>query len=112
MTKILRLYTAFLKNSNHASNVHQTGIISQLDSFLQSCKRPTNNLWEIIKRTKSIGKKGIYLHGSVGSGKTMLMDLFNVAATSENICTKRIHYNEFMLDIHSSNAKNSQLRNT
>ncbi|XP_032441777.1 lactation elevated protein 1 homolog B [Xiphophorus hellerii] len=42
--------------------------------------------------------KGLYIYGNVGSGKTMLMDLFY--SHVENSCKKRVHFNSFMLDIH------------
>lgn len=43
--------------------------------------------------------KGIYLYGGVGRGKSMLMDLFYsvVPLTSK----RRVHFHEFMLDIHA-----------
>ena len=51
--------------------------------------------------------KGIYLHGSVGSGKTKMMDLFFDSIRSSNIADaltgghKRVHFNQAMLSIHS-----------
>ena len=42
--------------------------------------------------------KGLYLHGDVGRGKTMLMDLFFEA--SPVIRKRRIHFHEFMVDVH------------
>ncbi|CAN9507838.1 unnamed protein product [Ophioblennius macclurei] len=42
--------------------------------------------------------KGFYIYGDVGTGKTMLMDLFY--SRVENIRKKRVHFNGFMLDIH------------
>ncbi|XP_047244658.1 lactation elevated protein 1 homolog B isoform X3 [Girardinichthys multiradiatus] len=42
--------------------------------------------------------KGLYIYGDVGTGKTMLMDLFY--SHVENSRKKRIHFNSFMLDIH------------
>jgi len=43
--------------------------------------------------------KGIYLYGGVGRGKSMLMDLFYETAPLE--AKQRIHFHEFMLDIHT-----------
>lgn len=45
------------------------------------------------------GEQGVYIYGGVGSGKTMLMDLFfNVCGEKAKL---RVHYNAFMLSIHS-----------
>jgi protein AFG1 len=42
--------------------------------------------------------KGLYMYGSVGAGKTMLMDLFYKRAAVAR--KRRVHFNSFMLDIH------------
>ncbi|HET7192536.1 MAG TPA: cell division protein ZapE [Pseudolabrys sp.] len=42
--------------------------------------------------------RGLYVYGEVGRGKTMLMDLF--FATSAVIRKRRVHFHEFMADIH------------
>ncbi|XP_063078532.1 lactation elevated protein 1 homolog B isoform X2 [Engraulis encrasicolus] len=47
---------------------------------------------------QSKAPKGFYLHGNVGTGKTMLMDMFY--SHVENSRKKRVHFNAFMLDIH------------
>ncbi|XP_064998550.1 uncharacterized protein LOC103980010 isoform X5 [Musa acuminata AAA Group] len=44
--------------------------------------------------------KGLYLYGGVGTGKTMLMDLFFNQLPS-NWRKKRIHFHDFMLNVHS-----------
>ncbi|KAK6248166.1 hypothetical protein QUC31_019731 [Theobroma cacao] len=44
--------------------------------------------------------KGLYLYGGVGTGKTMLMDLF-FDQLPGNWRKKRIHFHDFMLNVHS-----------
>ncbi len=42
--------------------------------------------------------KGLYVHGEVGRGKTMLMDLFFEATAVRR--KRRAHFHEFMADVH------------
>jgi cell division protein ZapE len=42
--------------------------------------------------------KGLYVHGGVGRGKTMLMDLFFAACRVRR--KRRAHFHEFMADVH------------
>ena len=44
--------------------------------------------------------KGLYLHGDVGSGKTMLMDMFFNTLPPNMAAKKRIHFHHFMQDVH------------
>lgn len=44
--------------------------------------------------------KSIYLWGEPGCGKTLIMDLFFEHLGIES--KKKLHYNEFMLEVHKS----------
>jgi cell division protein ZapE len=55
--------------------------------------------WLFGKREQAGGPlKGLYVYGEVGRGKTMLMDLF--FETSAVIRKRRVHFHEFMADVH------------
>ncbi len=44
--------------------------------------------------------KGLYMYGDVGSGKTMLMDLFYDTLPANIQSKTRIHFHNFMQDVH------------
>lgn len=43
-------------------------------------------------------QRGCYIHGSVGTGKTFLLDCFHRVTP----LSKRVHFHEFMMDVHQS----------
>lgn len=56
--------------------------------------------WLFGKREKTGAPlKGVYIHGEVGRGKTMLMDLFFAASPVQR--KRRAHFHEFMADVHA-----------
>ncbi len=55
--------------------------------------------WLFANRQRTLPQiKGLYIHGAVGRGKTMLMDFFFEASPVER--KRRAHFHQFMLDVH------------
>jgi protein AFG1 len=44
--------------------------------------------------------QGLYLYGDVGTGKTMLMDLFYHTLPPSFTRKRRVHFHAFMIDVH------------
>jgi cell division protein ZapE len=62
--------------------------------------------WLFAKRMPREPVKGLYIHGSVGRGKTMLMDMFFELVPAER--KRRVHFNAFMADVHDRIARHRQ----
>jgi len=54
--------------------------------------------WLFAKRAPRELVRGLYIHGGVGRGKTMLMDMFFELVPAQR--KRRIHFNNFMADVH------------
>ncbi len=83
--------------SYDAAQFEAAQILDELSSKLRDLQQGKTGLSAFFKSRKST-PKGVYLWGGVGKGKTMLMDLFY-----ENVPIKakrRVHFHEFMDEIH------------
>lgn len=77
---------------------HLAALERQLDQHRLA--RKSSSLGWLFGQREQAGAplRGLYVYGEVGRGKTMLMDLF--FATSAVIRKRRVHFHEFMADVH------------
>lgn len=67
-----------------------------MDALVEARASPKRSFFR--RRKPSHGVKGLYVYGEVGRGKTMLMDLFFETLPIEK--KRRVHFNDFMTDVH------------
>jgi len=75
-----------------------------LTNRLQAYEPPARtDFFSFFTRRRGEVPKGLYIFGGVGRGKTMLMDLFYETVEFEG--KRRIHFLEFMADVHERIGK-------
>ena len=101
-----------LKSLIESGDLHldpaQTAIAERLDELARSLAaapapaapmRPgLFGKWGKSSPQPPAGPKGLYIHGGVGRGKSMLMDLFYDAVEVPK--KRRVHFHAFMLEVH------------
>jgi cell division protein ZapE len=83
------------------SDPAQLGAAERLDALAQALRvwRPVRSgFMSLFGKTKSEPPRGLYIHGAVGRGKTMLMDLFHETVAYQP--RQRSHFHEFMAEVH------------
>jgi cell division protein ZapE len=84
----------------------QADVATRLDALHRALggwapKRPHKSTWlGLFKRDKTALAEphGLYIHGSVGRGKSMVMDLFFSGAPVKH--KRRVHFHAFMAEMH------------
>ncbi|MFM9938416.1 MAG: cell division protein ZapE [Hyphomicrobiaceae bacterium] len=95
-------YQARVAAGEMDADAAQIAVATRLDDLAHTLAtwRPARgfSLGALFGRRPAAPPKGLYIHGKVGRGKTMLMDLFFEAATFAP--KRRIHFHEFMAETH------------
>ena len=86
-------FRLFCSSKNLEINQNQITTIKLLQDFY--IKNFHSSLLNFFKKENY--KKGFYLHGGVGVGKTMILDFFYDLISKKKL---RLHFNEFMLNFH------------
>ena len=96
-------YAALVARGALTADPAQHDAAALLDTVLAGllADKPKGMLGKLFD-SKTAPVRGLYLHGEVGRGKTMLMDLFFAAAPISG--KRRLHFHEFMDEIHAGMA--------
>ena len=96
-------YAALIAAGEIERDAAQTAVVARLDALETALRehrlagKSSALGWLFGRRAPQI-IKGLYVHGEVGRGKTMLMDLFFEQSAVKR--KRRAHFHEFMLDVH------------
>ncbi len=102
---ITRRYNALVRAGEIDADPHQRAVVARLDRLSDAITRKrmarkTSALgWLFARNAPRDTIRGVYIHGAVGRGKTMLMDLFFKACQADR--KRRTHFNDFMADVHN-----------
>ena len=92
-------FRSFCNLKNLELNQNQVTTIKILENFYK--ENFHSSIFDFFKKENN--KKGFYLHGGVGVGKTMILDFFYDLISKKKL---RLHFNEFMLNFHDFVHKN------
>jgi cell division protein ZapE len=72
--------------------------LNRLQRELEAAPKKGSVLWRMLRKAPE-PIRGVYMWGGVGRGKSMLMDLMRDCL--DGPAKRRIHFHEFMLDVHA-----------
>uniref|UniRef100_F7B7V2 AFG1 like ATPase n=1 Tax=Monodelphis domestica TaxID=13616 RepID=F7B7V2_MONDO len=96
----LEHYDFLIKANELKEDEHQRRVIQSLQELQKNLKGYHIGSKGLFSKlfTKRKPPKGLYVYGDVGTGKTMVMDMFYAYTEVER--KKRVHFHGFMLDVH------------
>ncbi|GJL85103.1 MAG: cell division protein ZapE [Micavibrio sp.] len=102
----LELYQERIKDGALNPDPVQKAAVASLQrlygELIKAHEDQPKNLFEkitgLVRRSKD-APKGVYMHGGVGRGKSMVMDMF-YDCLPDDMHKTRIHFHAFMIDVH------------
>lgn len=112
---VAQRYRHLIDGGAIAEDAAQLGVVAALDRVnddihARRVSSKSSALGWLFARKRDAREpvKGLYVHGGVGRGKTMLMDLFFDVVPARR--KRRVHFNAFMADVHDRIQRHRQAR--
>jgi cell division protein ZapE len=103
MAGVRAAYAALVAGGELRPDAAQAAVAERLQALAMALETPAERPGLLARLTgarPAAPPRGLYIWGGVGRGKSMLMDLF---FASVNVTPKRrVHFHEFMLEIHAA----------
>ncbi|EDV18758.1 hypothetical protein TRIADDRAFT_34674, partial [Trichoplax adhaerens] len=102
------VYKKYILEKGYKEDKNQLKLIDLLTQFSLQIEKPKTLIDKLFSKNSSL-KKGVYLWGKVGRGKTLVLNLF-----FENLQVKnklKQHFHEFILDCHEKINNLNQQKN-
>ncbi|MEM7428667.1 MAG: cell division protein ZapE [Pseudomonadota bacterium] len=105
MGRVQDTYDSLISRGDLSRDAAQSVIVKRLDALCEALDTyEPGGSGSFLSRIFGLGEKtempkGLYVHGDVGRGKTMLMDLFFDQVRIK--AKTRIHFHEFMQNVHA-----------
>ncbi|AGH48597.1 MULTISPECIES: cell division protein ZapE [Sphingomonadales] len=100
MSTVKDRYADLIASGQLRPDPDQAKVVDRLNALAAELSvRPEKGsvLWRMLRKAPP-PPRGLYIWGSVGRGKSMLMDLFFDCVAMER--KRRVHFHEFMIEVH------------
>jgi len=91
--------TARIETGDLTHDAGQMAVAATLDDLIARLQQGPKRRWFTGYSRRAEPVTGLYIHGGVGRGKTMLMDMFHhvLASSNAEIRPFRLHFHDFMV---------------
>ncbi|MFZ9871340.1 MAG: cell division protein ZapE [Steroidobacteraceae bacterium] len=110
---LLQRYRSALQEAGHTEDAHQREALQSFIRLRHDLLQGEKSAWQRIGSRLGFGKpattaRGLYLWGSVGRGKTWLMDLFYESLPFTE--KRRAHFHRFMQSVHAGLKRHREVQ--
>ncbi|MFQ3307553.1 MAG: cell division protein ZapE [Candidatus Midichloriaceae bacterium] len=97
---LISLYKHIIQENNYLEDQSQLKLVELLSQYSQILERQDDWFIKKLFNSKAQGKKGVYVYGDVGRGKSFITNLFFKNLKVKN--KHKEHFHKFIIDCHKN----------